>query len=65
MIVAVHQPNYLPWLGFFDKMRSCDVFVFLDDAAFSKNTVENSNRIKTPNGELWLTVPVKTAGKFG
>jgi len=65
MIVAIHQPVYLPWLGFFHKMRSSDVFVFLDDVPFSKNSVENRNLIKTPRGKLWLTVPVRTVGRYG
>jgi len=65
MIVAIHQPVYLPWLGFFHKMRSSDVFVFLDDVPFSKNSVENRNLIKTPQGKLWLTVPVRTVGRYG
>jgi hypothetical protein len=65
LIVAIHQPVYLPWLGFFHKMYSCDCFVLLDDAAFSKNSVENRNLIKTPNGTLWLTVPVRTKGRLG
>jgi hypothetical protein len=46
-------------------MRSSDVFVFLDDVPFSKNSVENRNLIKTPRGKLWLTVPVRTVGRYG
>lgn len=65
MIAAIHQPVYLPWLGFFDKMRRSDVFVILDDVAFSRNSIENRNLIKTPRGRLWLTVPVRTKGRFG
>jgi hypothetical protein len=65
MIVAIHQPNYLPSIRFFDKMRSCDVFILLDDAQFTKNGFINRNRIQTGNGPLWLTVPVKNNGRFG
>jgi hypothetical protein len=65
MIVAIHQPNYLPWLGFFHKMLSCDLFVYLDDVTFTRNSVINRNLIKTPNGKLWLTVPVRTTGRYG
>ena len=36
--VAIHQPNYLPWLGYFAKIKKCDIFVFLDDVQFSKNS---------------------------
>jgi hypothetical protein len=58
MIVSVHQPQYLPWLGYFDKIRRADVFVLLDNVQFKKNEWQNRNRIKTPNGLQWLTVPV-------
>lgn len=59
MIVAIHQPNYLPWLGYFSKMNKCDTFVFLDNVKFSKNSYTNRNQIKSPRGALWLTVPVQ------
>ena len=58
MIVAVHQPQYLPWLGYFDKMRRADVFCFLDNVQYKKNDWQNRNRIKTARGWQWLTVPV-------
>ncbi|MFQ5915470.1 MAG: WbqC family protein, partial [Nitrospinota bacterium] len=58
MIVAIHQPNYFPWLGYFYKIAMADVFVFLDDAQFSKNSLINRNRIAGSNGVQWLTVPV-------
>ena len=59
MIVAVHQPQYLPWLGYFDKIRQADCFCFLDDVQYKKNEWQNRNRIKTANGWQWLTVPVR------
>lgn len=62
MIIAIHQPNYLPYLGFFDKMLKADHFVILDDAQFSKGDFQNRNRINTAAGPKWLTIPVK--GKF-
>ncbi|MBM3527027.1 MAG: WbqC family protein [Alphaproteobacteria bacterium] len=58
MIVAVHQPNYLPWLGYFSKMARCDVFVFLDDVQFSKNSYINRVQIDGGGAARWLTVPV-------
>jgi len=58
MIVAVHQPQYLPWLGFFDKMDRADIFVLLDTVQYKKNEWQNRNRIKTAAGPQWLTVPV-------
>jgi hypothetical protein len=58
VIVAVHQPQYLPWLGYFDKIDRADVFVLLDNVQFKKNEWQNRNRIKTAAGPQWLTVPV-------
>jgi hypothetical protein len=63
MIVTVHQPEHLPWLGFFDKMRQADVFVLLDTTQYVKRDFQNRNRIKTKNGPVWLTVPVHQSGK--
>jgi len=58
MVVAIHQPNFLPWMGYFYKMAKCDVFIFLDNVQFSKNSFQNRVKIKTPQGAQWLTVPV-------
>ena len=58
MIVAIHQPQYLPWLGYFDKMLKADVFCYLDTVQYKKNEWQNRNRIKTAMGWQWLTVPV-------
>jgi hypothetical protein len=57
-ILAAHQPQYLPWLGYFDKMDQADVFVLLDNVQFKKNEWQNRNRIRTADGWQWLTVPV-------
>lgn len=62
MIAAIHQPNYLPWLGYFYKMAGCDIFVHLDNVQYTKNGFINRNRIKTPAGSQWLTVDVLTKG---
>ena len=64
MLVTIHQPNYLPWSGFFHKMLLCDAFVFLDNVPFSKNSYQNRCRIKTKQGANWLTVPVLTSHHF-
>jgi hypothetical protein len=58
MRLAAHQPQYLPWLGFFDKMDRADVFVLLDAVQYEKNEWQNRNRIRTAAGWQWLTVPV-------
>ena len=57
--VAIHQPNYLPWIGFFDKLDQVDKFVLLDKANHSKSGFINRNTIKTPQGSFTLTVPLK------
>jgi hypothetical protein len=58
MIVSIHQPNFLPWPGFFHKMMAADVFILLDKVQYVKNALFNRNKIKTPHGVLYLTVPV-------
>ena len=65
MVVSIHQPNYLPWGGFFHKLSLCDQYVLLDTVPFSKNSYQNRCKIKTLQGEAWLTVPVRTSGRFG
>ena len=62
MILSAHQPAYLPWLGYFDKIARADVFVYLDTVQFKKNSFINRNQIKTAQGALWLTIPVKIKG---
>ncbi len=58
MIISIHQPQYLPWLGYFDKIDRSETFVFLDNVQFKKNEWQNRNKIKTAEGWQWLTVPV-------
>ena len=58
MRVAIHQPQYLPWLGYLAKWAAADLFVFLDSVQYEKNGWQNRNRIKTADGARWLTVPV-------
>jgi hypothetical protein len=58
LIVFVHQPEYIPWLGFFDKLAKCDTFVIYDDAQFQHGGFHNRNRIRTVDGWRWLTVPI-------
>lgn len=60
MVVTIHQPEHLPWLGFIDKVRQADTFVILDHVQFRKHYYQNRNRIRGTDGALWLTVPVLT-----
>lgn len=59
-----HQPEFLPWLGFFHKLTLGDTFMIVDNVQFKKKHFENRNRIRSVNGPLWLTVPVETHGRF-
>jgi hypothetical protein len=62
VIVSIHQPAYLPWLGYFEKIARADLFIWLDNVQFQKNSFQNRNRILTKDGPAWLTVPVRTSG---
>lgn len=59
MIIAAHQPNFLPWLGYFDKMRKADLFLLVDHVQFERQNFQNRTMIKTGDGARWVTVPVK------
>lgn len=63
MRVAIMQPTYLPWLGYFGLMKSVDLFIVLDSVQFAKRSWQQRNQIKTANGPLWLSVPVLSKGK--
>ncbi len=64
MIVASHQPGYLPWCGLFQKASKADLLVLLDNVQFPRGQCwVNRNRIKGPSGTIWLTVPVRKKGR--
>src|SRR4051812_3983115 len=63
--VSIIQSNYIPWRGYFDLIGLSDEFVVLDTVQFTKNDWRNRNRIKVAAGSPWLTIPVKTGGRFG
>lgn len=65
MIVSIHQPAYLPWLGYFHKILHSDAFVFLDTVQMEKNGFVNRNRVRTSSGIQWLSVPVLMKGHTG
>lgn len=58
MRVAIVQPNYIPWIGYFDLIAAVDVFVLYDTVQYTKRDWRNRNRIKVAGGDPWLTVPV-------
>tara|TARA_Y100001973_G_C5196912_1_gene334905 strand:- start:2161 stop:2841 length:681 start_codon:yes stop_codon:yes gene_type:complete len=57
-VVAIHQPNFMPWSGYFSKISNSDVFVFLDDVKCSKNSFLNRNRFSTNESWFWLGIPI-------
>lgn len=63
-IVAIVQSNYLPWKGYFDLIRSSDIFVLYDDVQYTKRDWRNRNLIKTVHGPLWLSIPVRVKGRY-
>lgn len=65
VIVTIHQPNFAPWTGYFDKMARADVFVLLDTVPFTKGGFQNRVKILGQDGPQWLTVPVITKGRLG
>jgi len=65
MVLAAHQPNYLPWLGFFHKMARCDTFVLLDDVQYARRSYTARCLIKQASGaKHWLSVPVRKTGRY-
>lgn len=67
MILAGHQPEHLPYIGFFHKIMHADIFMLVDHVQYTKKTFQNRNKIRNAhgsNGWTWLTVPVTTRGKF-
>jgi hypothetical protein len=59
MIVAAHQPAYLPWIGYLAKIAAADLFVVMDDLQYEAQNFQNRNRLKLNNGAQWLTVPLE------
>jgi WbqC-like protein family len=62
--VAVIQSNYVPWKGYFDIVNLVDEFVLYDSVQYTRRDWRNRNRIKTPQGLRWLTIPVEAKGKY-
>lgn len=62
LTISIHQPEHLPWRGFFNKMLTVDVFILLDHVQFTKNNWQNRNRVIITGSPSWLTVPVLTSG---
>ncbi|MBP7232350.1 MAG: WbqC family protein [Syntrophaceae bacterium] len=63
--VAIVQSNYIPWKGYFDMIAAVDEFILYDVVQYTKNDWRNRNKLKTPAGLSWLTIPVRHSGRFG
>jgi hypothetical protein len=63
MIVAAHQPHFLPWLGYLDKLAKADLFVVMDDLQYEAQNFQNRQRMKLADGPAWLTVPLERGGQ--
>lgn len=64
MMLAIHQPEFMPWLGFFNKMKMADKYIVFDHVQFKKRYFENRNKIKFNEKSIWLTLPVKSRSRF-
>jgi hypothetical protein len=64
MRIAILQSSYIPWKGYFDLMHSVDEFVLYDDVQFTRRDWRNRNKIKTPAGSQWMTIPVHAKGHY-
>lgn len=62
--VTIHQPDFIPWLGFFDRWERSDLFIILDDVQFIRRGWQHRDKIKTRDGVVWLTVPVIKKGRY-
>ena len=62
--IAILQSNYIPWKGYFDMINMVDEFILFDDVQYTRRDWRNRNKIKTPQGLQWLTIPVEVRGKY-
>lgn len=63
-VVTIHQPDFLPWLGFFDRWAKSDIYIVLDDVQFLRRGWHNRDKVKTPQGVQWLTIPTRKKGRY-
>jgi hypothetical protein len=63
-LLAIVQSCYIPWKGYFDLIASVDEFVLFDDRQFTRRDWRNRNRVRTPHGTIWLTIPVRVKGRY-
>lgn len=65
MKIAIHQPEFMPWMGFFNKMALADLYVIFDHVQFKKRYFENRNRLVSPSGDIFfVTIPIISKGRY-
>lgn len=64
MIATIHQPDFMPWVGYFDKIKNSDILIFLDDVQFSRRGWTHRDKIKISNYSKWITIPVKKKNNY-
>jgi len=64
MRVGIIQSNYIPWRGYFEFIAKCDLFILLDEVQYTRRDWRNRNKIRTPRGDVWLTIPLKESGNY-
>ena len=64
MLIAIHQPNYFPWTGYFYKIMKAEYFIFLDDAQYTKNSFINRTNIIDNKKKVWMSIPVKNKFRY-
>lgn len=64
MNCVILQPSYIPWRGYFHQIQKADLFIFYDDVQYDHHGWRNRNKIKTPTGPTWLTIPVSSKGRM-
>src|SRR4051812_8378856 len=62
--VAIVQSNYVPWKGYFDLINAVDEFILYDDMQYTRRDWRNRNKIKTPQGPIWITIPLQVKGRY-
>ena len=64
MKVAINQSNYISWRGYFDMIKSVDLYILYDDVQYTRRDWRNRNKIKTAHGVKWLSIPVNVKGRY-
>ena len=64
MITVIHQPDFMPWMGYFDKIQNSNLLIYLDDVQFSRRGWTHRDKIRNHNNHTWLTVPIEKKNNY-